>query len=171
MSEDENRKITIRHAAEDDVALVLQFIRELAEYEKLGHEVIASEARLRDSLFGDKPEAEACLAFVDDQPAGFALFYENYSTFIGRKGIHLEDLFVRPEFRGLGLGRKLLVKVAAITRSRNCQRLTWQVLDWNESARQFYFGLDAEHLTDWQTFRLTDEALELLAAETEHDAS
>ncbi len=169
MSKAENRKITIRSATENDVSLVLQFIRELAEYEKLGHEVVASEARIRDSLFGDKPEAEACLAFVNDKPAGFALFYENYSTFIGRKGIHLEDLFVRPEFRGLGLGRKLLVKVAAITRARDCQRLTWQVLDWNEPARQFYFGLDATFLNDWQTFRLTDEALEKLAAETEHD--
>ncbi len=163
------RKIIIRPATEADVAFVLQFIQELADYEKLGHEVIADEARIRDSLFGENPGAEVCIAFVDDEPAGFALFYENFSTFIGRKGIHLEDLFVRPEFRGLGLGRKLLVKVAAITRSRDYQRLTWQVLDWNEPARQFYFGLKATHLAAWQSFRVTDDALASLAAEAERE--
>lgn len=165
MSEKPKASITMRAAVAGDEGLVLRFIADLAEYERLAHEVVADEARIRDSLFGDKPEAEAVLGFIDEQPAGFALYYENYSTFVGRKGIYLEDLFVKPEFRGHGLGRRLLARVAAIAEQRECTRLTWQVLDWNEPARQFYFSLGANHLDDWQTFRVTGDALAKLAAE------
>jgi GNAT superfamily N-acetyltransferase len=153
----------IRVATEDDVALLLSLIKELAEYERLSHEVVATEEMLRDSLFGEQRVAEALLGYLGDEPAGFALFFHNFSTFLGRPGIYLEDLFVRPEFRGAGLGRALLVHLARLAEERGCGRLEWSVLDWNEPAIGFYKGIGASPVSGWTVYRVTGEALEELA--------
>ena len=152
--------IHIRPATSDDVPLILAFIRELAEYERLSHEVVASEERLRETLFGPRPAAEVILAYADQTPVGFALFFQNYSTFLARPGIYLEDLFVRPEFRGRGAGRALLGHVVDLARRRGCGRVEWAVLDWNEPAIGFYRKLGATPMDDWTVFRLTGEAME-----------
>ncbi len=156
--------MTIRAAGRSDVALILAFIRELAAYEKLSEEVVATEDTLAATLFGSHPAAEVLIAEVDGGPAGFALFFSNYSTFLGRPGIYLEDLFVRPEARGRGVGRALLSRLAAIARERGCGRLEWAVLDWNENAIRFYEKLGATAQTDWTTYRLTGEPLARLAS-------
>lgn len=153
----------IREAAEEDVPLVLAFILELAEYEKLSHEVVATEEALRDSLFGERRVAEVLLGYVEDEPAAFALFFHNFSTFLGKPGIYLEDLFVRPEFRGTGLGKAMLSHLAGLAKERGCGRLEWWVLDWNEPAIGFYKGLGAEPMDEWTVYRVTGEALERLA--------
>ena len=153
----------IRAAVADDVPLILDLIRALAEYERLAHECVATEDRIRESLFGERPAAEVLIAEADGQPAGFALFCHNYSTFLARPGIWLEDLFVRPAHRGCGVGRALLARLAAIAIERGCGRLEWAVLDWNESAIGFYKGIGAVPLDDWTTFRLTGTALDRLA--------
>jgi GNAT superfamily N-acetyltransferase len=155
----------IRSATEDDVPLILTLIKELAEYERLSHEVVAAEEMLRDSLFGERRVAEALLGYLGDDPAGFALFFHNFSTFLGRPGIYLEDLYVRPEFRGAGVGRALLVHLAGLAKERGCGRLEWSVLDWNEPAIGFYRGIGASPVSGWTVYRLTGEALENLAAE------
>jgi len=155
----------IRSATEDDVPLILTLIKELAEYERLSHEVVATEEMLRDSLFGERRVAEALLGYLGDDPAGFALFFHNFSTFLGRPGIYLEDLYVRPEFRGAGVGRALLVHLAGLAKERGCGRLEWSVLDWNEPAIGFYKGIGASPVSGWTVYRLTGEALENLAAE------
>jgi GNAT superfamily N-acetyltransferase len=155
----------IRSATEDDVPLILTLIKELAEYERLSHEVVATEEMLRDSLFGERRVAEALLGYLGDDPAGFALFFHNFSTFLGRPGIYLEDLYVRPEFRGAGVGRALLVHLAGLAKERGCGRLEWSVLDWNEPAIGFYRGIGASPVSGWTVYRLTGEALENLAAE------
>jgi GNAT superfamily N-acetyltransferase len=155
----------IRSATEDDVQLILTLIKELAEYERLSHEVVATEEMLRDSLFGERRVAEALLGYLGDDPAGFALFFHNFSTFLGRPGIYLEDLYVRPEFRGAGVGRALLVHLAGLAKERGCGRLEWSVLDWNEPAIGFYRGIGASPVSGWTVYRLTGEALENLAAE------
>jgi len=155
----------IRSATEDDVPLILTLIKELAEYERLSHEVVATEEMLRDSLFGERRVAEALLGYLGDDPAGFALFFHNFSTFLGRPGIYLEDLYVRPEFRGAGVGRALLVHLAGLAKERSCGRLEWSVLDWNEPAIGFYRGIGASPVSGWTVYRLTGEALENLAAE------
>lgn len=161
------RGVRIRPAAEADVPLILRFIRELAEYERLLHEVVATEARLRETLFGARPAAEVVIAEdADGEPLGFALFFHNYSTFLAQPGLYLEDLYVRPEARGRGAGRALLAHLARLARERGCGRLEWWVLDWNESAIRFYRSLGAQPMDDWTVFRLTGPELDRLAAET-----
>src|SRR4051794_15187446 len=142
--------VTISPATRDDVGVILRFIRMLAEYEKLTHMVVADEQKLRETLFGPRPYAEVLIARLDDRPAGFALFFHNYSTFLAKPGIYLEDLFVLPELRGKGVGKALLRELAGIARERNCGRLEWAVLDWNESAIGFYKRLGAAVLPDWR---------------------
>jgi GNAT superfamily N-acetyltransferase len=154
----------IRSATEDDVSLILALIKELAGYERLSHEVVATEEALRDSLFGERRVAEALLGYLGGDPAGFALFFHNFSTFLGRPGIYLEDLYVRPEFRGAGVGRALLVHIAGLARDRNCGRLEWSVLNWNEPAIGFYESIGASPVSGWTVYRVTGEALEELAA-------
>ncbi len=154
---------TIKPAGESDVPLILTFIRELAAYERLSYQVTATEPELRESLFGEQRYAEVVIGYDHDQPVGFALFFHNYSTFLGRQGIYLEDLFVREAGRGKGYGRALLQYLARVAKARNCGRLEWWVLDWNESAIRFYKGLGAEPMDEWTVFRLTGEALDKLA--------
>jgi GNAT superfamily N-acetyltransferase len=154
----------IRSATEDDVSLILALIKELAGYERLSHEVVATEEALRDSLFGERRVAEALLGYLGGDPAGFALFFHNFSTFLGRPGIYLEDLYVRPEFRGAGVGRALLVHIAGLARDRNCGRLEWSVLNWNEPAIGFYESIGASPVSGWTVYRVTGEVLEELAA-------
>ncbi|HFA51133.1 MAG TPA: GNAT family N-acetyltransferase [Bacteroidetes bacterium] len=153
----------IRPATKADVPTILDFINGLAEYEKLQHEVVATEALLTETLFGEKKTAEVLIAFEDNIPAGFALFFHNYSTFLGRPGIYLEDLFVNPKFRGKGYGKKLLARLAKIAVERNCGRLEWSVLDWNTPAIDFYKKLGAGPMEGWTTFRLTGDKLNELA--------
>ena len=155
---------TIRSATAADVPLVLQLIRELAAYEKLGHEVTATERDLRESLFSSPPSAEVVIAETDGGVAGYALFFHNYSTFLCKRGLYLEDLFVRPSFRGRGIGRLLLSHLAGIAVQRGCARFEWAVLDWNESAIGFYRSLGAMPMDDWTVFRLSGDALKQLAA-------
>lgn len=154
---------SIRAATPRDVPVVLGFIRALAEYERLSHEVLATEERLHQTLFGDRPAAEVLLGEHQGRSVAFALFFQNYSTFLARPGIHLEDLFVLPESRGRGFGRSLLVHLAALARDRGCGRLEWQVLDWNEPSIGFYRSLGAVPMSDWTTMRVTGRALDLLA--------
>jgi GNAT superfamily N-acetyltransferase len=150
----------IRQATEADVPVILRFIRALAEYEKLSHKVVATEESLRRTLFGNPRFAEVILGYEDGEPVGFALYFHNYSTFLGRPGIYLEDLFVNPDRRGLGYGKALLAHLARLARDRDCGRLEWAVLDWNAPSIQFYKSLGAVPLDDWIIFRLTGEALE-----------
>jgi GNAT superfamily N-acetyltransferase len=163
MKEKAAPEFKIRTAAPDDIPLVLAFVRELAEYERLNHLVSATEARLRESLFGGRPGAEVLLGFAGDTPAGFAVYFHNFSTFLGVKGLWLEDLYVRPELRRRGYGRALLLHVARIARDRGCGRFEWAALDWNEPAIRFYKSLGAMALDDWTIFRVTGPALEKLA--------
>jgi len=149
----------IRPAHEGDVPLILALVRELADYERLLDTVFATEEKLRTTLFGTRPAAEVLIATVDDKPAGFALFFQNYSTFLAQPGLYLEDLFVRPDVRGCGIGRALLTRLAAIAIERNYGRMEWSVLDWNEPAIKFYESLGAKRLDDWRTFRLTGAEL------------
>jgi GNAT superfamily N-acetyltransferase len=151
--------IEIRSATAADAPLVLQLIKELATYEKLANEVVANEEMVRDTLFGERPAAEALIATVDGAPAGFAIFFSNYSTFLARPGLYLEDLFVRPTFRRRGVGRALFVHVARLAVERRCGRFEWSVLDWNAPAISFYRSLGALPMSDWTVFRLTGEAL------------
>ncbi len=153
----------IEPATDKDVPLILQMITGLAEYEKLSHQVVATEESLRDTLFGPHPAAEVVIGYAGDQPVGFALFFHNYSTFLGQKGLYLEDLFVVPEWRGKGLGRQLLAHLARIAIERNCGRMEWSVLDWNEPALRVYRGIGATPLDDWTICRLTGDALRELA--------
>ena len=155
----------IRPAVPDDAALVLSFIRQLAEYERAPDAVIATEADIRATLDGSPAPAEVVLAFEGDEPVGFALFFHNYSTWLGRAGLYLEDLFVRPDHRGKGYGRRLLAHLAGIARTRGCGRLEWSVLDWNEPAIRFYRSLGAVPMSEWTVHRLTGDALEALARE------
>lgn len=154
--------ISIRAAVETDAALILDFIRRLAEYERLTHEVVATEERLRRDLFGPKPAAEVLIADVGGEPAGFALFFQNYSTFLAQPGIYLEDLFVLPEQRKLGIGRRLLGHIAALALDRGCGRFEWSVLDWNAPSIRFYESLGAKALREWHIYRLTGDTLRRL---------
>lgn len=157
--------VAIRAATAGDVPLLLSLIRALADYEKLAHEVVASEAGLREHLFGVRPYAEALIAEVDGAAAGFALFFHNFSTFLGKPGIYLEDLFVRPEHRGAGIGKCLLKAVAKIGVARGCGRFEWTVLDWNEPAIRFYQSLGAEMKHEWIINRVSGPALRVLAGD------
>jgi len=155
--------IGIRPAVPGDIPLVLKFIQELAEYEKLSHEVTATEDQLRATLFGARPVAEVVIASHDDVPVGFAVFFANYSTFLGKPGLYLEDLFVRPAARGHGIGRALLEYLARLTLDRGWGRLEWRVLDWNEPSIGSYKKLGAEPLDDWTVFSVAGGALRALA--------
>jgi GNAT superfamily N-acetyltransferase len=150
---------SIRPATPADLPLVLEFIRELAAYEKLAHEVVATEAALEASLFGPQPAARVLLAFADDQPVGFAVYFRSFSTFLAKPGLYLEDLYVRPEWRGRGFGKGLLLELAREANRQGYGRVEWAALDWNVSAIAFYRALGAQTLDEWTTFRLSGEAL------------
>ena len=151
-----------RFAERKDIALILQFIRELAEYEHLGHEVVADEATLEEWIF-DRKKAEVLFALENGREVGFALFFHNFSTFLGRAGIYLEDLYVRPEYRGHGYGKALLQQLARIAIDRGCGRLEWWFLDWNRPSIDFYLSLGAEPMKDWTVYRIAGDALQNLA--------
>ena len=153
----------IEAGTEKDAPLILRMIKGLAEYEKLSDEVTATEAGLRESLFGDHPAAEVIIGYAGAQPAGFAVFFHTFSTFLGQKGLHLEDLFVVPEWRGRGFGRQLLAHVARVAVERHCGRMEWSVLDWNRPALGFYRSLGARAMDEWTVYRLAGAALERLA--------
>ena len=157
--------VTIRSATPDDAPLVVRLIRGLAEYERLAHACVATEADVRATLFGAQPQAEVLIAEVDGEPAGFALFFHNYSTFLARRGLYLEDLFVLPERRGAGIGRALLARLARIAVERGCGRFEWSVLDWNEDAIRFYRSLGAEPMSEWTVQRVSGAALTRRAGE------
>jgi GNAT superfamily N-acetyltransferase len=157
------RRLKVRGATREDVPLVLDLIRELAEYEKLSHEVVATEGSLLEWLFGDRPVAEVLVAEYGGEAAGLALFFHNFSTFLGKPGIYLEDLYVRPRFRRSGIGKSMLAHLARLARERGCGRLEWSVLDWNEPSIRFYESLGAVAMDDWTVHRMTGEALEKLA--------
>ena len=149
---------TIRFATNEDVSTILQFIIALAKYEQLEHEVVATEDLLTETLFGARPQAETLLAFENDTAVGFALFFTNYSTFLGRAGIHLEDLFVLESFRGRGYGKALLDHMQTIAKERGAGRLEWNVLDWNTPAIQFYESMGAKPVSGWTTYRMVFKA-------------
>ena len=153
------KNINIRSAIESDAKLILSLIREIAEYEKLLHEVVATESLIKENLFGQNPVAKSLIAELDNQPVGYALYFYNFSTFLGRPGIYLEDLYVKPECRGLGIGKKLLTKLAKIAVEKNCGRVEWSVLDWNEPAIMFYRAVGAIPMDEWTVQRLTGETL------------
>jgi len=152
-------KILIRPAQRQDVPIIIKFIRALAEYEKLSHLVTVDEDLLRQHLFGEKPAAEAVIAWLDSQPVGYAIFFTTFSTFLGRPGIWLEDIFVDPPVRGGGIGKALMRHVAGIAKARGCQRLEWSVLDWNQSAITFYKNMGAQMLPDWRICRINPNNL------------
>ena len=160
---EEDTDFQIRPARVDDVPIILQLICDLATYERAPREVVATEEQLVDVLFGERPAAEVLLAFEKEAPVGFALYFYNFSTWLGRPGLYLEDLFVKPEKRGKGYGRALLVELAKIARDRGCGRMEWAVLDWNEPAIKFYRALGAEPMNEWTVFRLTREEIGNLA--------
>jgi GNAT superfamily N-acetyltransferase len=155
---------SLRAAVEADVPTILALIRELADYEKLAHQVTATEEDLRISLFGVHADAEVVIAESDGEVAGYALFFHNYSTFHCKRGLYLEDLFVRTMFRGRGIGKLLLSHLAKVAVQRGCARFEWAVLDWNEPAIRFYQSLGAEPMSDWTVFRVTGEALARLSS-------
>lgn len=154
----------MRRAEAADVPLILEFIQDLATYERLRESCVATEEKLRATLFSDHPAAEVIIAATDGKPVGFALFFHNYSTFLAQRGIYLEDLFVKPEARGKGVGFALLCALARIAVERECGRLEWAVLDWNQLAIDFYKRIGAKPLDDWTVFRMTGSALEKLAS-------
>jgi GNAT superfamily N-acetyltransferase len=162
--------ITLRPIGRHDIPQVLAFIRELARYERLEHEVLASEQDLSEALFGEPRYAEVVFACLGPKPVGFALFFHNFSTFKGRPGIYLEDLYVQPEMRGRGIGRRLLEWLARTALERRCSRLEWAVLDWNAPSIAFYESLGARPLDEWRTFRLTGSALEQLGRRESPDS-
>jgi len=153
----------IRPARVEDVPIILELIHDLATYERAPNEVTATEEQLVDVLFGKRPAAEVLLALEGKSPVGFAVYFYNFSTWLGRPGLYLEDLFVKPEKRGKGYGRALLVSLAKIALERNCGRMEWAVLDWNESAIKFYRSLDAKPMDEWTIFRLTRDGIARLA--------
>lgn len=155
--------ISIRRATPGDVPIILTFIRELAAYEKLADHVVATENDMHVALFGEHPVVEAVIAAKDDEPVGYALFFPTFSTFLGRPGMYLEDIYVRPAARGLGIGRKMLEHLAHITVQRGWGRLEWSVLDWNEPSIAFYKKMGATVMDEWTIFRLTGEALQKLS--------
>jgi GNAT superfamily N-acetyltransferase len=156
--------LRITPATESDVSVILSFVRKLADYEKLSHLVVATEDNIREHVFGANPVAEVLLAYWDEEAVGFALYFRNFSTFLGQPGIYLEDLFVDPAQRGKGIGKALLARLAKIAVERGYGRLDWAVLDWNTPSIEFYRGLGAVPLDAWTGYRLTGEALDRLAA-------
>ena len=156
--------VTFRLAQAEDVGLILKFIKELADYEELLHEVVATEEILMETIF-EKKAAEVVIAEYADEAIGFALFFHNFSTFLGRPGLYLEDLYVRPEMRGKGIGKLLLAYLAKLARDRNCGRLEWWCIDWNTPSIDFYKSLGAIPMDEWTVYRVTDKALVDLADE------
>jgi GNAT superfamily N-acetyltransferase len=154
----------IRPAAESDVPVILAFIKKLADYERLSHEVVATEELLRQTLFGERRVGEVAIADVEKQPVGLVIFFHNFSTFLGRSGIYIEDLFVDQTYRRRGIGRALLLYVARLAKARQCGRLEWSVLDWNEPAIQFYKQIGAVAMSDWTVYRVAGESLDQLAS-------
>jgi GNAT superfamily N-acetyltransferase len=159
--------VRLRAASREDSALILALVRELADYERLAHEVVVDEATLAEHLFGERPVAEVVIAEVDGEAAGFALYFHNFSTFLGRRGLYLEDLYVRPAFRGHGLGRRLMTYLAKLALERGCGRFEWWVLDWNQPAIDFYRQLGAHGMDEWTVQRVSGPALAALAAQCE----
>ncbi len=157
-----NNELTFRYAERKDTALILRFVKELAAYEKMLDEVIADEATLEEWIF-DKQKAEVLFACIDDKEIGFALFFHNFSTFLGRSGLYLEDLYVLPEYRGNGYGKRMLKKLASIAVERKCGRMEWWCLDWNKQSIDFYLSLGAESMSDWTVYRLSGDTLKKLA--------
>ncbi len=157
--------ITFRYATKPDTPLILHFIKELAQYENLLHEVVATEDNLKEWIF-DKEKAEVIFLMEDEKEVGFALFFHNFSTFLGRAGLYLEDLFVLPQYRGKGYGKLLLSKLAQIAIERNCGRLEWWCLDWNKPSIDFYLSLGAQAMDEWTTYRITGNTLQTLASES-----
>jgi GNAT superfamily N-acetyltransferase len=158
-----SQKFSIRPATPEDVPLVLRFVKALADYEKLSHEVIATEDLLRRNLFTERKTAEVILASEGEEYVGFAVFFHNFSTFVGKPGIYLEDLFVRPEFRGRGYGKALMIYLARLAKERDCGRFEWWVLDWNTPSLEFYRSLRAVPMNEWTVQRMAGEALDSLA--------
>lgn len=154
----------IRSATKKDIPLILSFIKELATYEELAEEVVATEDGLAETLFGEQPYAEIIIGDLNGKPVSFALFFHNYSTFLGKPGIYIEDLFVRPEARDQDIGQTMLAYIAHLAKQRKCGRMEWWVLDWNESAIGFYERIGAKAMVDWTVYRVTDTALDTLAA-------
>lgn len=159
-----NENLKFRYANENDLALILYFIKELAIYEKMENDVVATEDLLRDWIFEEK-KAEVLFAMVDDNEIGFALFFHNFSTFLGRAGIYLEDLFILPQYRGNGYGKSILNKLAKMAVERNCGRLEWWCLDWNKPSIDFYLSLGAEPMEDWTVYRIAGETLKNMACD------
>ncbi|MCF8222122.1 MAG: GNAT family N-acetyltransferase [Bacteroidales bacterium] len=156
-------KVAYRKATKKDIPVIQRFIRELATYEKLEHEVVATEELLEKTLFGDRPYAEVIIAEADKKEAGFVLFFHNYSTFLARPGIYIEDLYVRPEYRGKGIGKGLLARISSLALERGCGRVEWWVLNWNP-ARSFYDSIGAKAMDKWVVYRLTGDKLNKLAS-------
>jgi GNAT superfamily N-acetyltransferase len=168
MATNSEDRLRVVPATRSDVPVILALIKELAEYERLAHEVVATEAILTETLFGERPYAEVMLAFYENNPVGYALFFHSYSTFLGRPGLYLEDLYVRPSLRGKGIGKALLATLARIALDRKCGRLEWAVLNWNEPAIGFYKSLGAKPMDSWTVYRLTAEPLAQLACSSLH---
>jgi GNAT superfamily N-acetyltransferase len=164
-----SNEFMIRPARVEDVPVILQLIRDLATYERAPSEVTATEEQLVDVLFGERPAAEVLLVFEGQSPVGFAVYFYNFSTWLGRPGLYLEDLFVKPEKRGKGYGRALLVELAKIARDRECGRMEWAVLNWNEPAIKFYRSLGAKPMDEWTVFRLTRDEIAKLAKSEQID--
>lgn len=158
-------KFSIRFATPADVPIILRFIKDLAAYEKLSHEVTATEDLLRRTLFGERRTAEVLLANEGEEYVGFAVFFHNFSTFLGKPGIYLEDLFIRPEFRGRGYGKALMIYLARLAKERDCGRFEWWVLNWNTPSLEFYKSLGAVPMSEWTVQRMTGESLDQLAAQ------
>ncbi len=155
--------LTLRPALPDDAPLVHEFVLAIAAYEKLSHEVTAGVEDIRAALSGEPPPVEVLLAYWEDVPAGFALYYHNFSTFTGRRGLYLEDLFVKPEFRGKGVGKELLMELVRRAKTRGCARMEWVALDWNEPAIRFYEQIGARAMNEWTLFRLAEDRIHALA--------
>jgi GNAT superfamily N-acetyltransferase len=159
------RDLKIEPATERDVPVILELIKALADYERLADHVVATEADLRATLFGDRPAAEVVIASVGGEPVGYALWFHTFSTFLGRRGLYLEDLFVLPAWRSQGIGRALLAHLAGIAAARDCGRIEWSVLQWNEPAIRFYESIGATAISEWSVYRLTGDALQLLTSQ------
>jgi GNAT superfamily N-acetyltransferase len=157
--------LTLRFASEEDIPVILDFIKELADYEKLSHEVIATEEKLKRSLFGDNPIAEVIIAEYLTKPVGFCLFFHNFSTFLGRPGIYIEDIYIRLEYRGQGFGKSILAFIAKLAVERDCGRIEWSVLDWNINALNFYNDLGASAMDGWTVYRIAENSLINLSKE------
>lgn len=159
MENPSKNKLSIREANENDVSLILSLITELAVYEKLLNEVVATEEQLKEMLFGKKRYAEVLIANYDNEDAGFALFFHNFSTFLGKPGIYLEDIYVKPHLRGKGIGKSLLLSLVKLAKERNCGRVEWSVLNWNKPSIKFYESLGAKPMNEWTVFRLSNDEI------------